>query len=233
MKISSQYRSQYSFRYESNINNTRINESMVKKNETVGKDTYLSNIMKQKQELNDRIRDLKYRQEVYTKKINDAIKNLCKSEIRETTNNFSNIEIGIKNSIIEDKNKSTMLDENSTYLNTNDEKESLITKESNEKIEEEILNDEKLEELEQKKDSNKKEKVSEDLSLVGKTREELENMLKNFINLTQEEIMKLESRIEKLDKNAEEYKQNSKTNIFDKTDEQKKTYKCTDLNNMF
>ncbi|HGT2335471.1 TPA: hypothetical protein ACMW71_000980, partial [Clostridioides difficile] len=118
--------------------------------------------------------------------------------------------------------KSTMLDENSTYLNTNDEKESLITKESNEKIEEEILNDEKLEELEQKKDSNKKEKVSEDLSLVGKTREELENMLKNFINLTQEEIMKLESRIEKLDKNAEEYKQNSKTNIFDKTDEQKK-----------
>ncbi|ENZ9524332.1 TPA: hypothetical protein ACKOLD_002721 [Clostridioides difficile] len=205
MKISSQYRSQYSFRYESNINNTRINESMVKKNETVGKDTYLSNIMKQKQELNDRIRDLKYRQEVYTKKINDAIKNLCKSEIRETTNNFSNIEIGIKNSIIEEKNKSTMLDENSTYLNTNDEK---------------------LEELEQKKDykedSNKKEKVSEDLSLVGKTREELENMLKNFINLTQEEIMKLESRIEKLDKNAEEYKQNSKTNIFDKTDEQKK-----------
>ena len=226
MKISSQYRSQYSFRYESNINNTRINESMVKKNETVGKDTYLSNIMKQKQELNDRIRDLKYRQEVYTKKINDAIKNLCKSEIRETTNNFSNIEIGIKNSIIEEKNKSTMLDENSTYLNTNDEKESLITKESNEKIEEEILNDEKLDELEQKKDykedSNKKEKVSEDLSLVGKTREELENMLKNFINLTQEEIMKLESRIEKLDKNAEEYKQNSKTNIFDKTDEQKK-----------
>ncbi|HBY2986218.1 TPA: hypothetical protein MJD65_000518 [Clostridioides difficile] len=199
---------------------------MVKKNETVGKDTYLSNIMKQKQELNDRIRDLKYRQEVYAKKINDAIKNLCKSEIRETTNNFSNIEIGIKNSIIEDKNKSTMLDENSTYLNTNDEKESLITKESNEKIEEEILNDEKLEELEQKKDykedSNKKEKVSEDLSLVGKTREELENMLKNFINLTQEEIMKLESRIEKLDKDAEEYKQNSKTNIFDKTDEQKK-----------
>ncbi|EGT4631306.1 hypothetical protein DFW32_16910, partial [Clostridioides difficile] len=197
-----------------------------KKNETVGKDTYLSNIMKQKQELNDRIRDLKYRQEVYAKKINDAIKNLCKSEIRETTNNFSNIEIGIKNSIIEDKNKSTMLDENSTYLNTNDEKESLITKESNEKIEEEILNDEKLEELEQKKDykedSNKKEKVSEDLSLVGKTREELENMLKNFINLTQEEIMKLESRIEKLDKDAEEYKQNSKTNIFDKTDEQKK-----------
>ncbi|HDA5479011.1 TPA: hypothetical protein O5K04_002918, partial [Clostridioides difficile] len=202
------------------------NESMVKKNETVGKDTYLSNIMKQKQELNDRIRDLKYRQEVYTKKINEAIKNLYKSEIRETTNNFSNIEIGIKNSIIEDKNKSTMLDENSTYLNTNDEKESLITKESNEKIEEEILNDEKLEELEQKKDykedSNKKEKVSEDLSLVGKTREELENMLKNFINLTQEEIMKLESRIEKLDKDAEEYKQNSKTNIFDKTDEQKK-----------
>ncbi|HGT0399540.1 TPA: hypothetical protein ACMVUS_001057, partial [Clostridioides difficile] len=197
-----------------------------KKNETVGKDTYLSNIMKQKQELNDRIRDLKYRQEVYTKKINEAIKNLYKSEIRETTNNFSNIEIGIKNSIIEDKNKSTMLDENSTYLNTNDEKESLITKESNEKIEEEILNDEKLEELEQKKDykedSNKKEKVSEDLSLVGKTREELENMLKNFINLTQEEIMKLESRIEKLDKDAEEYKQNSKTNIFDKTDEQKK-----------
>ncbi|HDA5468700.1 TPA: hypothetical protein O5K07_003649, partial [Clostridioides difficile] len=225
-KISSQYRSQYSFRHESNINNTRINESMVKKNETVGKDTYLSNIMKQKQELNDRIRDLKYRQEVYTKKINEAIKNLYKSEIRETTNNFSNIEIGIKNSIIEDKNKSTMLDENSTYLNTNDEKESLITKESNEKIEEEILNDEKLEELEQKKDykedSNKKEKVSEDLSLVGKTREELENMLKNFINLTQEEIMKLESRIEKLDKDAEEYKQNSKTNIFDKTDEQKK-----------
>ncbi|HDA5441923.1 TPA: hypothetical protein O5K14_002309, partial [Clostridioides difficile] len=220
------YRSQYSFRHESNINNTRINESMVKKNETVGKDTYLSNIMKQKQELNDRIRDLKYRQEVYTKKINEAIKNLYKSEIRETTNNFSNIEIGIKNSIIEDKNKSTMLDENSTYLNTNDEKESLITKESNEKIEEEILNDEKLEELEQKKDykedSNKKEKVSEDLSLVGKTREELENMLKNFINLTQEEIMKLESRIEKLDKDAEEYKQNSKTNIFDKTDEQKK-----------
>ncbi|HDA5473871.1 TPA: hypothetical protein O5J96_001520, partial [Clostridioides difficile] len=215
-----------SFRHESNINNTRINESMVKKNETVGKDTYLSNIMKQKQELNDRIRDLKYRQEVYTKKINEAIKNLYKSEIRETTNNFSNIEIGIKNSIIEDKNKSTMLDENSTYLNTNDEKESLITKESNEKIEEEILNDEKLEELEQKKDykedSNKKEKVSEDLSLVGKTREELENMLKNFINLTQEEIMKLESRIEKLDKDAEEYKQNSKTNIFDKTDEQKK-----------
>ena len=51
---------------------------------------------------------------------------------------------------------------------------------------------------------------------------QLENMLKNFINLTQEEIMKLESRIEKLDKNAEEYKQNSKTNIFDKTDEQKK-----------
>ncbi|CZR91724.1 hypothetical protein [Clostridioides difficile] len=47
-------------------------------------------------------------------------------------------------------------------------------------------------------------------------------MLKNFINLTQEEIMKLESRIEKLDKDAEEYKQNSKTNIFDKTDEQKK-----------
>ncbi|HBG1436230.1 hypothetical protein KWX84_002365 [Clostridioides difficile] len=226
MKISSQYRSQYSFRHESNINNTRINESMVKKNETVGKDTYLSNIMKQKQELNDRIRDLKYRQEVYTKKINEAIKNLYKSEIRETTNNFSNIEIGIKNGIIEDKNKSTMLDENSTYLNTNDEKESLITKESNEKIEEEILNDEKLEELEQKKDykedSNKKEKVSEDLSLVGKTREELENMLKNFINLTQEEIMKLESRIEKLDKDAEEYKQNSKTNIFDKTDEQKK-----------
>ncbi|EGT3846910.1 hypothetical protein ERM76_14420, partial [Clostridioides difficile] len=213
-------------RHESNINNTRINESMVKKNETVGKDTYLSNIMKQKQELNDRIRDLKYRQEVYIKKINEAIKNLCKSEIRETTNNFSNIEIGIKNSIIEDKNKSTMLDENSTYLNINDEKESLITKESNEKIEEEILNDEKLEELEQKKDykedSNKKEKVSEDLSLVGKTREELENMLKNFINLTQEEIMKLESRIEKLDKDAEEYKQNSKTNIFDKTDEQKK-----------
>ncbi|HGM3225317.1 TPA: hypothetical protein ACKOJR_003658, partial [Clostridioides difficile] len=86
MKISSQYRSQYSFRHESNINNTRINESIVKKNETVGKDTYLSNIMKQKQELNDRIRDLKDRQEVYTKKINEAIKNLYKSEIRETTN---------------------------------------------------------------------------------------------------------------------------------------------------
>lgn len=226
MKISSQYRSQYSFRHESNINNTRINESIVKKNETVGKDTYLSNIMKQKQELNDRIRDLKDRQEVYTKKINEAIKNLYKSEIRETTNNFSNIEIGIKNSIIEDKNKSTMLYENSTYLNTNDEKESLITKEFNEKVEEEMLNDEKLEELEQKKgykeDSNKKEKISEDLSLAGKTHEELENMLKNFINLTQEEIMKLESRIEKLDKDAEEYKQNSKTNIFDKTDEQKK-----------
>ncbi|KPI47373.1 hypothetical protein IM33_18305 [Clostridioides difficile] len=226
MKISSQYRSQYSFRHESNINNTRINENMVKKNETVGKDTYLSNIMKQKQELNDRIRDLKDRQEVYTKKINEAIKNLYKSEIRETTNNFSNIEIGIKNNSIEDENKSTMLDENSTYLNTNDEKESLITKEFNEKIEEEILNDEKLEELEQKKydkeDSNKEEKVSEDLYLLGKTREELENMLKNFINLTQEEIMKLESRIEKLDKDAEEYKQNSKTNIFDKTDEQKK-----------
>ncbi|AWH79047.1 hypothetical protein ACTPDT_12075 [Clostridioides difficile] len=226
MKISSQYRSQYSFRHESNVNNTRINESIVKKNETVGKDTYLSNIMKQKQELNDRIRDLKDRQEIYTKKINEAIKNLYKSEIRETTNNFSNIEIGIKNRIIEDKNKSTMLDENSTYLNTNDEKESLIAKEFNEKVEEEILNDEKLEELEQKKDykedSNKKETVSEDLSLVGKTREELENMLKNFINLTQEEIMKLESRIEKLDKDAEEYKQNSKTNIFDKTDEQKK-----------
>ena len=202
MKISSQYRSQYSFRHESNINNTRINESIVKKNETAGKDTYLSNIMKQKQELNDRIRDLKDRQEIYTKKINEAIKNLYKSEIRETTNNFSNIEIGIKNRIIEDKNKSTMLDENSTYLNTNDEKESLIAKEFNEKVEEEILNDEKLEELEQKKDykedSNKKETVSEDLSLVGKTREELENMLKNFINLTQEEIMKLESRIEKL-----------------------------------
>ncbi|HGM1581754.1 TPA: hypothetical protein ACKOQJ_003572, partial [Clostridioides difficile] len=198
----------------------------VKKNETAGKDTYLSNIMKQKQELNDRIRDLKDRQEIYTKKINEAIKNLYKSEIRETTNNFSNIEIGIKNRIIEDKNKSTMLDENSTYLNTNDEKESLIAKEFNEKVEEEILNDEKLEELEQKKDykedSNKKETVSEDLSLVGKTREELENMLKNFINLTQEEIMKLESRIEKLDKDAEEYKQNSKTNIFDKTDEQKR-----------
>ncbi|EGT3946851.1 hypothetical protein ERM68_05495, partial [Clostridioides difficile] len=213
-------------RHESNVNNTRINESIVKKNETVGKDTYLSNIMKQKQELNDRIRDLKDRQEIYTKKINEAIKNLYKSEIRETTNNFSNIEIGIKNRIIEDKNKSTMLDENSTYLNTNDEKESLIAKEFNEKVEEEILNDEKLEELEQKKDykedSNKKETVSEDLSLVGKTREELENMLKNFINLTQEEIMKLESRIEKLDKDAEEYKQNSKTNIFDKTDEQKK-----------
>ncbi|MHC9389285.1 hypothetical protein [Clostridioides difficile] len=226
MKISSQYRSQYSFRHESNVNNTRINESIVKKNETVGKDTYLSNIMKQKQELNDRIRDLKDRQEIYTKKINEAIKNLYKSEIRETTNNFSNIEIGIKNRIIEDKNKSTMLDENSTYLNTNDEKESLIAKEFNEKVEEEILNDEKLEELEQKKDykedSNKKETVSEDLSLVGKTREELENMLKNFINLTQEEIMKLESRIETLDKDAEEYKQNSKTNIFDKTDEQKK-----------
>ncbi|HBF7448110.1 TPA: hypothetical protein KOX14_003798, partial [Clostridioides difficile] len=222
----SQYRSQYSFRHESNINNTRINESIVKKNETVGKDTYLSNIMKQKQELNDRIRDLKDRQEVYTKKINEAIKNLYKSEIRETTNNFSNIEIGIKNSIIEDKNKSTMLYENSTYLNTSDEKESLITKEFNEKVEEEMLNDEKLEELEQKKDykedSNKKEKISEDLSLAGKTREELENMLKNFTNLTQEEIMKLESRIEKLDKDAEEYKQNSKTNIFDKTDEQKK-----------
>ncbi|EGT2240271.1 hypothetical protein DBN08_18735, partial [Clostridioides difficile] len=216
----------YSFRHESNINNTRINESIVKKNETVGKDTYLSNIMKQKQELNDRIRDLKDRQEVYTKKINEAIKNLYKSEIRETTNNFSNIEIGIKNSIIEDKNKSTMLYENSTYLNTSDEKESLITKEFNEKVEEEMLNDEKLEELEQKKDykedSNKKEKISEDLSLAGKTREELENMLKNFTNLTQEEIMKLESRIEKLDKDAEEYKQNSKTNIFDKTDEQKK-----------
>ncbi|HBY3020348.1 TPA: hypothetical protein MI012_003710, partial [Clostridioides difficile] len=215
-----------SFRHESNINNTRINESIVKKNETVGKDTYLSNIMKQKQELNDRIRDLKDRQEVYTKKINEAIKNLYKSEIRETTNNFSNIEIGIKNSIIEDKNKSTMLYENSTYLNTSDEKESLITKEFNEKVEEEMLNDEKLEELEQKKDykedSNKKEKISEDLSLAGKTREELENMLKNFTNLTQEEIMKLESRIEKLDKDAEEYKQNSKTNIFDKTDEQKK-----------
>ncbi len=225
MKISSQYRSQYSFRHESNINNTRINENMVKKNETVGKDTYLSNIMKQKQELNDRIRDLKDRQEVYTKKINEAIKNLYKSEIREATNNFSNIEIGIKNNSIEDENKSTMLDENSTYLNTNDEKESLITKEFNEKIEEEILNDEKLEELEQKKydkeDFNKEEKVSEDLYLLGKTREELENMLKNFINLTQEEIMKLESRIEKLDKDAEEYKQNSKTNIFDKTDEQK------------
>ncbi|MDX5721541.1 hypothetical protein SIL18_05035 [Clostridioides difficile] len=226
MKISSKYRSQYSIRHESNVNNTRINESIVKKNETVGKDTYLSNIMKQKQELNDRIRDLKDRQEIYTKKINEAIKNLYKSEIRETTNNFSNIEIGIKNRIIEDKNKSTMLDENSTSLNTNDEKESLIAKEFNEKVEEEILNDEKLEELEQKKDykedSNKKETVSEDLSLVGKTREELENMLKNFINLTQEEIMKLESRIEKLDKDAEEYKQNSKTNIFDKTDEQKK-----------
>lgn len=226
MKISSQYRSQYSFRHESNINNTRINENIVKKNETVGKDTYLSNIMKQKQELNDRIRDLKDRQEVYTKKINEAIKNLYKSEIREATNNFSNIEIGIKNNSIEDENKSTMLDENSTYLNTNDEKESLISKEFNEKIEEEILNDEKLEELEQKKydkeDSNKEEKVSEDLYLLGKTREELENMLKNFINLTQEEIMKLESRIEKLDKDAEEYKQNSKTNIFDKTDEQKK-----------
>ncbi|MCC0686080.1 hypothetical protein [Clostridioides sp. ZZV14-6345] len=226
MKISSQYRSQYSFRYESNINNTRINENMVKKNETVGKDTYLSNIMKQKQELNDRIRDLKDRQEVYTKKINEAIKNLYKSEIRETTNNFFNIETGIKNNIIEDKNKSTMLDEISTYLNTNDEEESLITKEFNEKIEEEILNDEKLEELEQKneykEDSNKKEKISEDLSLLGKTREELENMLKNFINLTQEEIIKLESRIEKLDENAEEYKQNLKTNIFDKTDEQKK-----------
>lgn len=41
-----------------------------------------------------------------------------------------------------------MLDENLIYLNINDEKEFLIIKEFNEKIEEEILNDEKLEELE-------------------------------------------------------------------------------------
>ncbi|EQF22905.1 hypothetical protein QEW_4012 [Clostridioides difficile CD160] len=226
MKISNKHESQYSFSYKNDMINKETSEKIINKNANTGKDNYLSNIMRQKQELNNRIRDLKERQEIYTKKINEAIKNLPKSEIRETINDFSNIEMSIKNSDIEDENKNTMLDENSTYLDINEEKESLITKELNEEIKNKKLNDKELEELEQKKTDkeayNNNDKVSEDLSLLGKTREELEGMLKNFINMTQEEIKKIESRIEKLDEDVKEYKQNSNTNIFNKIDKQKR-----------
>lgn len=226
MKISNKHESQYSFSYKNDMINKETSEKIINKNANTGKDNYLSNIMRQKQELNNRIRDLKERQEIYTKKINKAIKNLPKSEIRETINDFSNIEMSIKNSDIEDENKNTMLDENSTYLDINEEKESLITKELNEEIKNKKLNDKELEELEQKKTDkeayNNNDKVSEDLSLLGKTREELEGMLKNFINMTQEEIKKIESRIEKLDEDVKEYKQNSNTNIFNKIDKQKR-----------
>ncbi|MCC0782502.1 hypothetical protein IR152_05210 [Clostridioides sp. ES-S-0108-01] len=211
MRISNQHESQYLFRCESDVKNKKASENISNKNVTTEKDNYLSNIMRQKQELNNRIKDLKERQDIYTKKINEAIRNLSKSEIRETVNNFSNVEIGIKNSDVED--------ENSTYLNMDEKRESLITKELDEEIKDKKLNDK---ELEQKK-SDKEDNMFGDLSLLGKTREELEGMLKNFINMTQEEIIELKSRIEKLDEEAKEYKQNSNTNIFYKTDEQKKS----------
>ncbi|HFL2483503.1 TPA: hypothetical protein ACG3KC_002578 [Clostridioides difficile] len=207
MKISSQYRSQYLLNNESNIKNTKKNTNIIKKNETIEKNNYLSNIMKQKQELNNRIKDLKDKQELYAKKINEAIRNLFKSEIEN------------KNSNVEEENKETILEEYPISLNTGEKEESLNTDELNDK------NEEKLEELDQKGVDNEKEseeleqkhidkedKELEDLFLEGKTREELENMLKDFMSMTQEEIKKIESRIEKLDKDVEKYKKNQNTN---------------------
>ncbi|MCC0628596.1 MULTISPECIES: hypothetical protein [unclassified Clostridioides] len=216
MRISNQHESQYLFRCESDVKNKKASENISNKNLTTEKDNYLSNIMRQKQELNNRIKDLKERQDIYTKKINEAIRNLSKSEIRETVNNFSNVEIGIKNSDVED--------ENSTYLNMGEKREALITKELNEEIKDKKLNDKELEQKKSDEEDNmfKEDNMFGDLLLLGKTREELEGMLKNFINMTQEEIIELKSRIEKLDEEAKEYKQNSNTNIFYKTDEQKK-----------
>ncbi|MGO0882652.1 hypothetical protein ACTPDI_07665 [Clostridioides difficile] len=204
MKISSQYRSQHLLNNESNIKNTKKNTNIIKKNETIEKNNYLSNIMKQKQELNNRIKDLKDKQELYAKKINEAIRNLFKLEIEN------------KNSNVEEENKKTILEEYPISLNTGEKEESLNIDELNDK------NEEKLEELEQKGVDNEKDleeleqkhidKELENLFLEGKTREELENMLKDFMSMTQEEIKKIESRIEKLDKDAEKYKKNQNTN---------------------
>lgn len=204
MKISSQYRSQHLLNNESNIKNTKKNTNIIKKNETIEKNNYLSNIMKQKQELNNRIKDLKDKQELYAKKINEAIRNLFKLEIEN------------KNSNVEEENKKTILEEYPISLNTGEKEESLNIDELNDK------NEEKLEELEQKGVDNEKDleeleqkhidKELENLFLEGKTREELENMLKDFMSMTQEEIKKIESRIEKLDKDAEKYKKSQNTN---------------------
>lgn len=212
MKISSQYRSQYVLNNESDIKKQRNNTNIIKKNKTTEKNNYLSNVMKQKQELNNRIKDLKDKQELYAKKINEAIRNLFKSEIEN------------KNSNVEEENENTILEEYPISLNTGEKEVSLNTDELNDKNEEEILNDKKLEELDQKgvdnekeskeleqKDIDKEDKELENLFLEGKTREELEDMLKNFISMTQEEIKEIELRIEKLDKDAEEYKQNQNT----------------------
>ncbi|MGX9758445.1 hypothetical protein ACWYRQ_19375 [Clostridioides difficile] len=213
MIISSQYRSQHSFSCESDMKDKKTTRNIIKKNDTAEKDDYISNIMRQKQELNNRIQDLKDKQELYTKKINEAIRNLSKVEVR------------FKNSTVEDESKNTVLDEDSIFMNTKEENEFLVNKKLNNK--EEILNDKELDEIEQKHinkyNSYKKEdKDFENLFLEGKTREELEDMLKNFINMTQEEIKEIESRIKKLDKDSEKYKQNSNTNILDKDDKPKK-----------
>ncbi|MCC0652110.1 hypothetical protein [Clostridioides sp. ES-S-0001-03] len=198
MKISSQYRSQYLLNNESNIKNTKKNTNIIKKNETIEKNNYLSNIMKQKQELDNRIKDLKDKQELYAKKINEAIRNLFKSE---------------------EENKNTILEEYPISLNTGEKEESLNTDELNDKNEEKVEeldqkgvdNEKESEELEQKH-IDKEDKELENLFLEGKTREELENMLKDFMSMAQEEIKKIESRIEKLDKDAEKYKKNQNIN---------------------
>lgn len=176
------------------------------------------NIMRQKQELNNRIEDLKDKQELYIKKINEAIINLSKTEVR------------FKNSTIENKN--TVLNEDSIFTNTKDENVILVNRVLNNK--EEILSDKELDKLEQKdisKDNSykKEDKDFENLFLEGKTCEDLEEMLKKSKNMTQEEIKKIESRIKKLDNDCEKYKQNSNIYIFDK-DYKPKTYRYIYLN---
>ncbi|MCC0708679.1 hypothetical protein [Clostridioides sp. ES-S-0190-01] len=163
--------------------------------------------MKQKQELDNRIKDLKDKQELYAKKINEAIRNLFKSEEEN------------KNSNVEEENKNTILEEYPISLNTGEKEESLNTDELNDKNEEKVEeldqkgvdNEKESEELEQKH-IDKEDKELENLFLEGKTREELENMLKDFMSMTQVEIKKIESRIEKLDKDAEKYKKNQNIN---------------------
>lgn len=163
--------------------------------------------MKQKQELDNRIKDLKDKQELYAKKINEAIRNLFKSEEEN------------KNSNVEEENKNTILEEYPISLNTGEKEESLNTDELNDKNEEKVEeldqkgvdNEKESEELEQKH-IDKEDKELENLFLEGKTREVLENMLKDFMSMTQVEIKKIESRIEKLDKDAEKYKKNQNIN---------------------
>ncbi|NMS90516.1 hypothetical protein HGQ85_11275 [Clostridioides difficile] len=120
--------------------------------------------MKQKQELNNRIKDLKDKQELYAKKINEAIRNLFKSEIEN------------KNSNVEEENENTILEKYPISLNTEEKEELLSTDELNDKNKEEILNDEKLEELDSKGVDNEKESEELEQKDIDKEDKELENL---------------------------------------------------------